>query len=107
MIAITKRACEILLHVRISEAPPGPEVGLRLARGDTGQLELFADTEQDGDQVLEHEGVKVLLISAEVSEALAGATIDCLATPEGVRLVVERTTRGSGDSGGNGGPAVA
>jgi Fe-S cluster assembly iron-binding protein IscA len=43
-----------------------------------------------GDEVVEHEGNVLLLIGDDVSQPLAGATIDLAETPEGQRLVVTK-----------------
>ena len=50
----------------------------------------MADDEQEGDQVVEHEGSKILLVRAELTTQLEGVTIDCQDTPEGPQLVLSK-----------------
>jgi|FLYL01.1.fsa_nt_gi Fe-S cluster assembly iron-binding protein IscA len=61
---------------------------LRLTRSGDG-LGLALDEERDGDQVISHDDKKILVVDNEISQALDGATIDAVETPEGARLVLE------------------
>ncbi|MGB3634758.1 MAG: hypothetical protein WA982_12010, partial [Rubrobacteraceae bacterium] len=47
------------------------------------QISLGAGEELDGDQIVEHAGENILYISAPISDALDGSTIDRVETPEG------------------------
>ncbi len=96
MIGITQRAKEALLELKQSVPIDDPDVGIRLASGEKGRLELFPDTYRAGDRVLEHQGAKLLLLDQKVSDALAGATIDCQPSGEGLQLVVESSAPRNG-----------
>ncbi len=98
MVTVTERAKDALLSMKEAEDVGLPEVGLRLAREPSGQFGLVPDMSKPGDQVVEHQGSKVLLIGSEFSADLAGMVIDCHAAPEGTELVLLRP------SGQNGGP---
>ena len=65
-----------------------PEACLRLTVNDQGQLGLAIDVEKQGDQAVEHEDSKVLLVENDLSDTLQGITIDVEDTPEGARLVI-------------------
>jgi len=62
------------------------DVALRLiVMGDRG-FGLIPDIFREGDQVIEHEGARVLLVDAEIAEAVKGLTLDCVAVPGGRAL---------------------
>ncbi len=44
--------------------------------------------EKQGDQAVEHEDSKVLLVEKDLADTLQGITIDVEDTPEGAKLVV-------------------
>ncbi len=89
MVGVSERAKEILLQAKQSVNIRQPDVGLRLALDAAGSWSLFADRARMDDQVVEHQGSTVLLIDGELSEALAGAAVDCRRTPDGgVELVL-------------------
>ena len=46
------------------------------------------DREAEGDQVVEHEGVKVLLVDSDLAPVVDGKTLDVEDTAEGPRLVI-------------------
>jgi len=87
MIGATERAKQELkriLNANTDEA----EACLRLTANNQGQLALAIDVERQGDQVVEHEDSKVLLVEKELADTLQGITIDVEDTPEGTRLVI-------------------
>jgi len=88
MVTVTEAAREELLLILESAATQEPGVGLRMVPGRQGNIGLVLDTEKEGDQVVEHEGAKVLLVDEEVSKALKGWIVDYQDHPEGRRLVV-------------------
>jgi len=61
--------------------------GLRLIAADGGQLGLGLDGEMPGDQVVEYDGSKVLLVENGLVDGLEGLTLDVADTPDGVKLV--------------------
>lgn len=96
MIGITPQAKQVLLRLKLSAPSDDPEVGIRLASGEGGRLELFPDTYRAGDRVVEHQGAKLLLVDQELFDALAGATMDCQQSGEGLQLVVETSAPRNG-----------
>ena len=88
MVTVTTRAKEALARIRASANVSDPTVGLRLEKAAAGRFGLFPDQEKPGDQIVEHEGAKVLLIDDELTEALAGTKIDGEATDQGLQLVI-------------------
>lgn len=91
MLIVTERAKEEL-RVVLSDSVDEPGMSLRLVASGRGQFGLVPDVEQEGDQVVAHEGINVLLIDEEVSAVLESAMIDCRETPEGPRLVLAKRT---------------
>jgi len=87
MVALTDRA-KVALKSALSQSIDEAGVGLRLDVSEWGGFALYPDTQKVGDEVVEHEGNVLLLIGDNVSQPLAGATIDLAETPEGERLVV-------------------
>lgn len=87
MVTVTDRAKHELKTV-LSEHTQDDDQGLRLVVTPTGQLGLGLDVARDGDQVVECEGAKVLLVGEEISPALDGATVDVEETLTGPRLTI-------------------
>ncbi len=83
MIEVTEEAKELFLEV---EHPEGSVLRLDpvtdQSTGET-QIGIAAGEQQEGDQVIEHDGEDLLYIAAPVSEALDGSTLDRVETPEG------------------------
>jgi Fe-S cluster assembly iron-binding protein IscA len=87
MITVTERAKRELKALLInSEADP--EEGLRLLPRQDGLFALAIDTEMSGDQVVEYENYKVLLVGIEYFKILDGKTIDCQETTKGTALLI-------------------
>lgn len=61
---------------------------MRLTADEQAQLRLAIDVERDGDQVVEHEDSKVLIVEKDLADILQGITIDIEETSEGARLVI-------------------
>jgi Fe-S cluster assembly iron-binding protein IscA len=87
MLTVTEKAAEALSDA-LQAADSDDSHVLRLASSGEG-LGLALDEERDGDQVVVHEERKVLVIEAEVAQALTGAVVDAVDTPEGRRLVLQ------------------
>ena len=96
MVTVTTRAKEALVRMRASANVSDPMVGLRLEKATAGRFGLFPDHERPGDQIVEHEGAKVLFIDDELTESLAGAKIDGKTTDQGVQLVIASPRRATG-----------
>ena len=85
MITVTERAKKELKGLLITSGA-GPDEGLRLLPEPGGRFILGIDTEMSGDQVVEYEGYKVLLVGIEYFQTLDGKTVDCQETIEGTVL---------------------
>jgi Fe-S cluster assembly iron-binding protein IscA len=91
MLTVTAQAAEKLKEA-IQTQTTDPEVAIRLIPSTTrpNQLDMALDKEKEGDQVVESEGVKVLIVSSELAEVLDGMVIDCQETPEGVHFSMSK-----------------
>jgi Fe-S cluster assembly iron-binding protein IscA len=91
MLTVTTEAAEKLKEAIQAQAID-PELAIRLipSPANPNQLAMALDKEKEGDQVVESEGVKVLIISSELSEALDGMVIDCQDTPEGAQFSLSK-----------------
>ena len=87
MIGVTERARQELKRILTANTDK-PEACLRLTANDQGQLGLAIDVERQGDQAVEHEDSKVLLVEKDLADTLQGITIDVEDTPEGAKLVI-------------------
>jgi len=87
MVSVTEGACKELKRI-LSEKVDWPEARLRLVDRGQGILGLGIDIELSGDQVVEYEGTKVLIIEPELAADLTGITLDVDDTPEGAELVI-------------------
>jgi len=85
MLTVTDSAKQHLKELLLARSND-PEFGVRLARKAPGQTELVLDREAPGDQVIEHEGLKVLLVEPELARLLEKATLDVRDTPDGPKL---------------------
>jgi Fe-S cluster assembly iron-binding protein IscA len=90
VIAISDAAKKELKRI-LTENTEDPAVVLRLTATPEGELGLIMDSEEVGDNVIEHDGNKVLVIEAELANALKGVNMDVEETEEGPML----TFRGS------------
>ena len=102
MVTVTTRAKEALARMRASANVSDPNVsdpmvGLRLEKATAGRFGLFPDHERPGDQIVEHQGTKVLLIDDELTESLAGAKIDGKPTDQGLQLVIAQAREETGE----------
>jgi len=97
MVVVTERAKQFLLERKQTANIDEPDAGLWVAPDPSGQWVLVADQPRSGDQIVQHEGVTVLLVDPEAQGALVGAKVDCLETPEGeVELALTRTGSDNG-----------
>jgi Fe-S cluster assembly iron-binding protein IscA len=87
MIGATERAKQELKRI-LNANTDKPEACLRLTANDQGQLGLAIDKERQGDQAIEHEDSKVLLVEENLADTLQGTTIDVEDTSEGAKLVI-------------------
>ena len=88
MIDVTERAKQELKKI-LSAKVDNPLAGLRLiTSGPRGQFGFSIDVEMPGDQVVEYEGSKVLLVEDELATRLKGNTLDMEDTADGPELVL-------------------
>jgi len=92
MVTVTERAKQELGRALSSSNVDSAELGLRLMLEAPGEFGLLLDEEKEGDQVVEHEGSKVLLVGEEISGLVNGMTIDCEETAQGSHLVISPET---------------
>ena len=93
MLTVTERAKETLARLKRQSQIEDDDVGLRLSLAASlepgqGQFGLRADREILGDQVVEYEGTKVLLVEEGLADALSDATIDAEPTERGDDLII-------------------
>lgn len=89
MIAISDGAKKELKKL-IAENATEAEMSLRLAASEDGHLGLVMDMEMPGDQVVEYEGKKVLLVEGDLASHLFGISLDVEDTPEGPALLLKQ-----------------
>ena len=87
MVGVTKAGLAELKRI-LDEHTDNAQAGLRLTTDQSGTLGLTIDVETAEDQVLEHEGSKLLIIEHNLAAGLKGITIDVDETPEGNKLVI-------------------
>ena len=87
MLTVTESAKQHLKETLLAYSDY-PEAGLRLSLKPPGQLGIVLDREAEGDQVVEHEGAKVLLVPSDLAPVVDGKTLDVEDTAEGPRLVI-------------------
>jgi len=76
MITVTERAKQ-QLKAALTTRTHNPEIGIRLSVSEAGGFTFKGDHEKAGDQVVLHEGSKVLLAEEDVVTHLGTVTIDC------------------------------
>jgi Fe-S cluster assembly iron-binding protein IscA len=106
MLTVTERAKVTLARLKRQCDIQDDDVALRLSLAASvepgpGQFGLRADREGLGDQVVEYDGAKVLLVEEHLADALSDATIDAEADDD---LVINRPgpieTRNGHEEGG-------
>ncbi len=89
MLTVTEGAKQLLKETLLAHSDD-PEAGLRLSMKPPGQFGIELDWEVEGDQVVEHEGSKVLLVASELAPVVDGVTLDVQDTPDGPKLVISK-----------------
>jgi Fe-S cluster assembly iron-binding protein IscA len=87
MVSVTENACRELKRI-LSEKVDWPGARLRLVDRGQGILGLGIDIELSGDQVVEYEGIRVLIVESELATKLKGITLDVDYKPDGAELVL-------------------
>ena len=96
MIEITDAAKAELKRI-LDENSQDPSMLLRLTAGPDGSLGLILDRAEEGDNLFEDDGIKVLAIEEELAGMMSGISIDVEDTAEGSML----TFRGAPGCGGS------
>jgi hypothetical protein len=89
MVKITSQAASIIGESLLQaqrENGKGPKLFRLVHLGEDYAIQV--DTQHDGDEVLEHNGEPIMVLSPDVYSTLTDATIDVQTSPEGPRLVV-------------------
>ena len=89
MLTVTESAREVLKGILIANSD-NPEMGLRLVVDQDNQIKMALGTEEPGDQVIEHEDTKVLMVPSALITVFEGITIDTEETDDGPKLVVQK-----------------
>ena len=89
MLTVTKEA-KLLLKETLTKHSEDPQTGIRLSVNAGGQFTIVLDNESEGDQVVEHDGAKVLLVSSGLATDLEGSTLDVRDTQEGRKLFLSK-----------------
>ena len=91
MVTVTAAAAE-RLREELQAATEEPEVGVRIIPSSSvpNQLEMVLDIEKEGDQVVDSEGVKILLLGSDIAQALEGMVIDYQETTQGGRFTISK-----------------
>lgn len=92
MLTVTESAKQLLKETLTAHSDD-PEVGLRLSVKSPGEFGLVLDREAEGDQVVDHENTKVLLVASELASMVEGVTLDVQDTPEGPKLGISKEER--------------
>ncbi|MFC1988233.1 hypothetical protein ACFLVJ_00110 [Chloroflexota bacterium] len=87
MINITERAKEELKRLLLQKVEL-PNARLRLIDKGQEDLGLGIDVEMPGDQVVEYQGMNILVVEHELAKKVKGITLDVDATQDGPEFVI-------------------
>jgi len=87
MIEVTERARHELQRILLDKVDM-PQARLRLLSNGQGTLGLGIDIEVPGDQIVEYEGLNILVVESGLAASLRGVTLDVDETSEGAELVI-------------------
>ena len=91
MVGVTEAGLVELKRI-LDEHTDNDQASLRLTTDQSDTLGLTIDVNTSEDQVLEHEGSKLLIIEQSLAANLEDITIDVDESPEGPRLVITKKT---------------
>lgn len=89
MLTVTESAKGLLREILNSNSDD-PEMGLRLVLGPEKQMKMVLGEVEPGDQVVEYQGTKVLLVASELAPLFEEITLDVEDTADGPKLVVQK-----------------
>jgi len=87
MVNVTDNARQELKKILLDNVDM-PQARLRLVNRDEGELGLGIDIEMPGDELIEYQGMPILVVERDLADNLEGVTIDVDNTPEGAELVI-------------------
>jgi len=87
MVNVTENARQELKKILLDNVDM-PQARLRLVNREEGELGLGIDIEMPGDELVEYDGMPVLVVEKELADNLNDVTIDVDETPEGAELVI-------------------
>lgn len=91
MITVTDTAKDMLHGIRAQAGVAEEDVTIRLVPVPEQNTIGFAlQHPEEGDQLVEHQGETVAAIDQSVADALDGATLDAVDTPQGRQLAITR-----------------
>jgi hypothetical protein len=91
MIGVTDRAKQELLKILFDKVDM-PQARLRLTSGEQGQLGLGIDIELPGDEIVEYQGSRLLVVDQGLAGSLKGIVLDVDDTPQGPMLVIDESS---------------
>lgn len=94
MLTVTDSAKQELKK-KLQDSTNDPEVSLRLELKPPDQFGLALGKEAEGDQVIEYEETKVLLVASELAPVVDGIILDLQDTSGGPQLVVTKEKQGN------------
>ncbi len=91
MVTVTAQAAQ-KLREDLQTVTTEPEVGIRLILSPTipNQIEMVLEKSKEGDQVVESEGIKILLLDSQIAQLLEGMVIDYEENPQGGRFTISK-----------------
>lgn len=89
MITVTDSAKAELKNI-LQENSSELDEGLRLIVNRPGNFALMLDRKQENDNVVEHEGLNIILYQKEMENVLDDIIIDCRFTENGRMLVISK-----------------
>ena len=88
MANLTERAKRGIATILPWVSRGDPEVCLRLTYTDPKHFIMVPDRVKEGDEVIEYQGAKIMLIERYLAGFLKGVTIDYQGTPDGDLFIV-------------------
>ena len=85
MVTVTPRAKQVLTYL-LKERDIPEEKGFRLIPDPLEGFSLLVSNVKPGDQVIEHDGLMVLLVGADIAQQVDGASVDVYDTMDGPAL---------------------
>ena len=87
MLTVSEPARQILKNLLDINAQNSEDC-LRITRTEDSELTLMIDREKEGDNIVEQEGSKVLLVDSPLAAEMKDITLDVRESPEGINFVL-------------------